>query len=102
MKNNSKEKQDDLIKMFLDLGYEISWDFSAKLNSYWHEIIDPKTKVSFMQIEYGVSKEDFLKEWFSLETEGLPPFFIAAKTESIEYKNLKDKIENKKNETYNT
>lgn len=82
----------DLIQMFEELGYEISWDFSKHEGLYWNEIINPKTMELVAQIEFGVSKEKFLSEWFDDDLE-YASFFIAGDEESDDWKELAKKLE---------
>ncbi len=81
----------DLIEMFKALGYKISWDYSRSDGLHWHEIIDPESNRLVLQIEFGISKESFLKELFKEEDE-LPAFFLAGDPDSKEYKILESKL----------
>lgn len=83
--------QHELAQWFEFLGYKTDWDHSGPL--HWLEVIDPKTKRLVLQIDLFASKEKFVEEWNSEETEGPPPFFIATDEKSPEWETLKKVID---------
>jgi len=88
---NPNLDKSDLIEMFESLGYKIYWDFSKHDGLYWHELFDPVSEEMAMQVEFGISKDKFLSEWFDEDLEYYS-FFVAGDEESEEYKRLSDKL----------
>lgn len=89
----------DLTDMFEDMGYEISWDFSKYDGLHWHEIINSKTGKMALQVEFGVTKEKFLKEWFD-DSVDYPSFFIGVDKNQKEFELISERITNYKS-TFN-
>ena len=83
----------DLVEMFKEMGYKVSWDFSKSDGLHWHEFIDPESGRWATQIEFGISKEQFLSVWFSDDDDSYPPFFVSGRADSDEWKRLKGKLD---------
>ena len=57
----TKEEIDaEVVKFFEDKGFEVSWDFSARLGQTWHEITWAEGKI--IQIDKGTPLEDILTD----------------------------------------
>lgn len=93
--SQSKPIESNLIASFEEMGYEYSWDFNKTEMLQWHEFYDPITKNLAIQIEFGVTLNQFLK-WFSGEQEDRD-FMVAGENDSKEWKRLSKKIKEKFN-----
>lgn len=94
MEKVCEPKKTDIIKWFESMGYKFSWDFSKSDNLFWYEFRESDSGKLVVQIEAGITKERFLKEFWSCDKDDEITFFIAGKENSNSWKILSLKINN--------